>query len=53
MFILLRQNHGTVAGRGAKIKTCTNGVWCKALTVEKFNAKACRYFWGNDINVRT
>jgi len=33
------KNHGTAAGKVGKFESYTNGVWCKAFTVENLKGK--------------
>jgi len=39
VFVLLRQNLGTVSRSRERIEIHTNGVWCEAFTVENSNGK--------------
>jgi hypothetical protein len=50
IFLLLRQNHGTAAGKGERIEPYTNVVWCEELTVKNLNGKTCGHFWDNVTN---
>ena len=51
VLILWYKNCGTAVHRLVGIERFTNGVWCKAFSVENCNGKTCRPLWHNGIKV--